>query len=119
MEEISYCGLICRGCPIFLIALESNKEKKDKMIGDIISACRENYGINYKYEDINECSGCKASNGRIFSGCKNCSIRKCAVEREFENCAYCGEYPCKQLLEIFQNDFSAKMRLDSIRLKIH
>ena len=97
-ELISYCGLICQNCPIFLATRETNKVKKESMIRDIINMCREHYGIEYKYEDINDCDGCKSEN--------------------VDNCAYCDEYTCEKLSEIFKTDPKAKTRLDTIRHKI-
>lgn len=36
MEKlISYCGLICQGCPIYLATQEEDKEKKEKMRAEI------------------------------------------------------------------------------------
>ena len=117
-ELISYCGLTCQNCPIFLATRETNKVKKESMIRDIINMCREHYGIEYKYEDINDCDGCKSENGRLFSGCKNCKIRECAIESGVDNCAYCDEYACEKLSEIFRTDPKAKKSLDTIRHKI-
>ena len=113
-ETISFCGLVCQGCPIFLATREVDKTKKDKMIYDIINMCKEHYGIEYKYEDINDCDGCKSESGRIFSSCKNCKIRECAIERGLDNCAYCDKYECDKLSEIFNTDPNTKVRLDAI-----
>lgn len=117
-EIISYCGLTCQNCPIFLATRETNRAKKENIIYNIINMCKEHYGIKYRYEDINDCDGCKSKNDRLFFGCKNCKIRKCAIERNIDNCAYCDEYPCEQLSEIFKTDPGAKTRLDAIRYKI-
>jgi len=114
-DKISYCGLVCESCPIFLATRETDKTKKDKMIYDIIGMCKVNYGIDYKYEDINDCDGCKSGSGRLFFGCKDCNIRSCAIEKGVDNCAHCEEYSCDSLLEIFNTDSGAKIRLDLIR----
>jgi len=114
-ESISYCGLVCDSCPIYLATKETDKAKKEKMIYDIIDMCKTHYGIDYQYEDINDCDGCKSNSGRLFFSCKDCMIRKCASERGIENCAYCEEYACDNLLEIFNTDPGAKTRLDFIR----
>ncbi|MEJ2495000.1 MAG: DUF3795 domain-containing protein [Ignavibacteriaceae bacterium] len=116
--SISYCGLVCESCPIYLATRETNKSKKKKMIYDIIDMCATHYGVNYKYEDINECDGCKSTSGRLFFGCNDCRIRRCAIEKGVENCAYCEEYACNNLFEIFKTDPGAKTRLDLIRNSI-
>lgn len=88
------------------------------MITDIIGMCKSYYGIDYKYEDINDCDGCKSESGRLFFGCGNCKIRKCAIKKRIDNCAYCKEYACEELLEIFKNESEAKTRLELIRKSV-
>ncbi len=109
---------MCQSCPIYLAARETDKTKKEKMINYIIEMCKTHYGVDYKYEDINECDGCKSQSGRLFFGCKDCKIRECAVEKGIDNCAYCEDYACEELLEMFKNDPGAKTRLDAIRNSI-
>jgi hypothetical protein len=116
-EKIAYCGLICQGCPIYIATREVDKSKKEKMIHEIIHLCKEHYNINYKYSDINDCDGCISGSERLFTGCANCKIRKCAIERDIENCAYCENYVCELLKEAFKTDPDAKIRLDVIRNK--
>lgn len=114
-EIISYCGLVCGGCPIHLASKEKDKLKKDEMICEIIRTCKEDYNIEYKLSDITECDGCMAENGRLFSGCANCKIRSCANNKGVINCAYCSYYICENLNEFFKSDPSAKARLDMIK----
>ena len=117
-EMISYCGLLCSSCPIYLATNEPDKTKKDDLIGEIINTCKTIYGIDYRYEDINDCDGCKAENGRLFSSCENCKIKKCAGSKKIENCAYCDKYSCNELSEIFKSEPAAKTRLDIIHNNI-
>ena len=112
---ISYCGLLCQSCPIYLAARETNELKKQELVSEIILACKEIYGIEYKYEDINACDGCTADTGRLFIGCNNCKVRKCAVQKGVENCAHCDEYVCNDLAELFKSEPASKERLDTIR----
>ena len=53
-EIISYCGLSCQTCPIYLATRETNKKRKEKIIYEIIDKCKELYGLDYKFEDIND-----------------------------------------------------------------
>ena len=112
---ISYCGLNCQGCPIYFMTRETDEIKKEKMVFDIISVCKEKYGIEYSAADITDCDGCKSETGRIFKACANCKIRNCAIDKGIENCAYCEDYACDNLMELFKTDSSAKYRLDLIR----
>ncbi len=116
MREITaYCGLICRTCPIYLATIEKNKKEQARMRAEIAKQCKELYGLNYSVEDITDCDGCRTDSGRLFSGSRNCPIRKCARQKGMENCAYCAEYACGELEAFFAKDPSAKKRLDEIR----
>ena len=116
---LAYCGLMCDGCPIYWATREKSKEKKGKMRATIAQQCSEQYGLEYGLEytlkDITDCDGCRTTGGRLFSGCKSCPIRECAVQKELESCAYCSEYACNKLKELFVTDPSAKTRLEVIR----
>ena len=114
-QQISYCGLICQTCPIYLATRENDQTKKKKMRVGIAEQCAKLYGTEYKPEDIDDCDGCRTESGRLFSGCKTCLIRNCAKDRGLENCACCGEYACEQLLKFFAMEPEAKKRLDRIQ----
>jgi hypothetical protein len=112
---IAYCGLSCDTCSIYLATRETDSTKQKKLRIEIARLCREHYGKDYSPEDISDCDGCRTEGGRLFSGCRNCLIRKCAIQRGYENCAWCDEYVCEKLNELFVMDPSAKSRLDKIR----
>jgi hypothetical protein len=117
-EMISYCGLNCQGCQIYLATREKDKEKKYKMRADITQQIKEHYGQEYKPEDISDCDGCKTEGGRLFSGCNSCYMRKCARKKHIENCAYCEMYPCEELEKLFTTDKDTRIRLDAIKSTI-
>lgn len=111
---IAYCGLACEPCPIHLATLEQDKFKQQAMRAEIAKICTEQYGMNLRAQDITDCDGCRKS-ARLFSGCARCEIRKCAIERKLESCAFCDEYACEKLLRHFKADPSARTRLEKIR----
>jgi hypothetical protein len=110
----AYCGLACDTCPIHLATLEQDKSKQLSMRAEIAKICTEQYGMSIQIHDITDCDGCRAG-GRLFSGCAKCEIRKCAMERAFESCAFCEEYVCDKLLKHFESDPSARTRLEEFR----
>lgn len=114
-EIIAYCGLDCLSCPIYIATRIQNKEKQKEKREEIVQLLKEHYGWDFKPEDITDCDGCTAENGRLFSGCKNCPIRKCAQQKGIANCAYCEEYVCKILEEFFANEPHSKKNLDKLR----
>lgn len=117
-ETISYCGLNCQGCQIYLATREKDEEKQYKMRVEIALQIKEHYGQEYKPEDITDCDGCKTEGGRLFSGSHNCYMRKCASQKHIENCAYCETYPCEELDKLFTTDRDARKRLDAIKSTI-
>ena len=112
---LAYCGLQCDSCPIFLATIEPDKVKQQNMRKSIVKDCLENYNMNISLEDVSNCDGCTSDSGRIFSECSKCKIRKCVQTKNLESCAYCEEFACSKLDELFDMDPSAKVRLVEIR----
>jgi hypothetical protein len=113
-SQIAYCGLDCSACPIHVATLEPDAGKQHAMRVDIAKECFLHYGLKVQPEDVNDCDGCLANTGRLFSSCRDCGIRKCASAKKLENCAFCSEYACTKLEEMFRSDPEAKSRLDKI-----
>jgi hypothetical protein len=114
-EVIACCGLRCDTCAIYLATRETDDEKRRKMRDEIVKEIKKAYGRECRPEDVTDCDGCRTEGGRLFSGCENCQIRKCAKEKGVENCAHCGEYACEKLAEFFAMESHARARLDEIR----
>ncbi len=112
-EKLAYCGLICHTCPIYLATREKDQTKQREMRAEIARQIKEIYGQGRKAEDIGDCDGCRAEDGRLF--CTGCQIRKCAIEKGIESCAYCEDYSCEALEKLFTTDAGARERLDAIR----
>jgi hypothetical protein len=111
MEKmIGCCGIICSDCPV-LIATQKNDDAERKRVAEIFT---KQYRKEYKPEDIN-CDGCIRDSPRIFSYCNVCEMRKCGREKNVKNCAYCLEYPCERLSQLFSKYSKAKETLDEIK----
>ncbi len=112
MEMIAKCGLICTDCGAYKATLANDNELR-KHVSEEWSRL---YGAEIKPEDIN-CRGCLAT-GDLFSHCKVCEIRLCAIEREVENCAYCDDYGCEKIQKFFEFVPDSKSLLDKIHASI-
>ena len=78
----SYCGLDCSGCPVFR-AMEAGNKKYF-----------EQAAAQWGTQPVNlMCTGCKTT--MIAASCVNCEKKKCAINKEFNSCLDCEEYPCK------------------------
>jgi hypothetical protein len=112
---IAFCGLNCISCPIHLASIEPDEQIRNAMKEKIAEQCSIYYGLKLLPEDVTDCYGCRADSGKLFSGCKNCEIRKCAGQKNIENCAFCEDYACEILEKHFLLDPSSKERLEKIR----
>ena len=112
MEKIiAYCGLNCSACPAYIATQNDDYEELKK-----VAEQWSNESMSFEPEDV-YCDGCN-TNERVFSWCKDCPTRKCCRDRKLENCAYCEDYFCDNLKQTFDNDPTAKERLDEIRKNI-
>jgi hypothetical protein len=120
-EIIAYCGQNCVNCKIYLATGETDLKKQRRMREQIAHYITKHFGIETRPEDITDCDGCTTKDGRLFSECQMCQIRKCAREKGLENCAYCSEYSCEKLRKLFDSgsiEVDAKKRLDEIKAQL-
>ncbi len=108
-EMIAYCGLDCYQCGAF-VATRDNDDAKRREVAELWA---KEFLPGLTAEDIN-CDGC-LTDGVLFSYCKDCKIRACAMDRGVANCAYCEDYACGKLDELFAMAPEAKARLDGLR----
>ena len=112
---VSYCGLSCQTCPVHLATIERDEARRKIIRTSIAELCARQYGMDLLLEDITDCDGCRANTGRLFSGCIECEIRKCAIEKKIKTCAFCSDYACEKLEKHFLLDPEIRKRLEQIR----
>ena len=83
-ELLAPCGLYCGVCGILIAHRDNNLKFKERLASF--------YGV--KAEDI-ACKGCLSDEPSLF--CSTCSIRACTVERGYEGCHECDEFPCASI----------------------
>ncbi|MBI5606309.1 MAG: DUF3795 domain-containing protein [Deltaproteobacteria bacterium] len=111
MEKmIAFCGMGCTECPTFLATQENDDSKRKK----VAEQWSQFFQMSLKPEDIN-CDGCHSATGRLFNHCQVCEIRKCGQEKDLKNCAFCNEYPCQKLTNLFMLIPQGKANLEEIR----
>ena len=108
-QIIAACGLVCTECPAF-IATRTGDSPKLKALA------LEWYG---KDDDATFClcDGC-LTEGRKNHHCQECGVRNCALARGVTNCAYCSDYGCDTLVDLFQHIPMAKEYLERIRASL-
>jgi len=107
-RAIAYCGLDCNECPTFIATVNDDDEKRT----EVAALWSKIYNADVKFEAIN-CDGCKSGGDRLFSHCSVCEIRKCASEKELENCAGCDDFICEKLAQLYKMAPEAEQNLKS------
>ncbi|MBN2157583.1 MAG: DUF3795 domain-containing protein [Candidatus Lokiarchaeota archaeon] len=89
MQNRGYCGYNCSICPA------QSDDIKDRE--QLVSIWKNYFGHqNYTPENV-RCDGCKEG-GRIAD--KNCEARPCAIEKGFEFCMDCEDFPCDKVRKL-------------------
>ena len=83
-DWLAPCGLYCGVCGVMMAHRDNNSKFKERL--------STVYGVSP--EDIN-CGGCKSEKPWTF--CKVCAIRDCTVERGYEGCHQCDDFPCDHI----------------------
>lgn len=114
MDKIlAFCGIDCTDCDAFKATQQNNDVKRK----EIAASWSKEFGHEIKPGEIN-CDGCLTEVGRHINYCSMCEIRKCGIEKEVENCAYCKEYKCDKLDKFHEKAPNAKKKLEEIRQKL-
>jgi len=111
-ELLAYCGIDCDACPALIATRTGDAALRAKTAAEWSKSC----GHDFKPENIN-CTGCTTETGPHIGYCSMCEIRKCAISREIDNCAFCADYGCSTLAGFHKNAHEAKARLEAIRAR--
>jgi hypothetical protein len=95
-KMIAYCGITCDECPALLATRKDDDEKR----AEVAEQWSKLYNTDVKPEEVN-CSGCLSANAVLYKHCQVCEIRKCGMEKNVANCAYCDDYVCEKLGDLF------------------
>jgi len=99
-ELLSPCGMYCGVCGIYMASRDKNKKLKEKLA--------KAYGLIPEQID---CKGCLSNDRFVY--CQTCGIRSCVMEKNYEGCHQCEEFPC-QLVDDFPVPVGKKVILRSI-----
>ena len=114
-KHIAICGLECGSCPM-LIATQKDDEAMRTRVAKEWSEKYRAEGLDrpeLKPEDIN-CDGCLSQSGNLYLYCRNCQIRKCALEKGISNCGECENYRCEKLIKLHNRTTAGKENCDRI-----
>jgi hypothetical protein len=83
-ELVSPCGLYCGICAIYYATKHDDMKLKEKLAR----------AYNDTVDKIS-CNGCMSDN--VYWYCRHCAIKSCAMEKNYEGCNECGEFPCEKV----------------------
>ena len=110
MEKlIACCGLDCAACDARIATVNSDNELREKTA----KIWGEQFNANIAAESIN-CTGCRDEGPKFFH-CEMCEIRKCVLEKGYQNCGECEELEtCTIIGAILQHAPELKENLISL-----
>ncbi len=84
-ELVSPCGLYCGVCAIYYADTHDDQGLKEKLAAA--------YG---ETPDKISCGGCRSEN--VYWYCRHCAIKSCALDRKYEGCWQCDDFPCEKVV---------------------
>lgn len=84
----TYCGLYCGACEV----MRANR------MGKVVPTARK---WKMKPRDIT-CHGCKSPVLSVY--CRECDIKKCAIDKKVDNCSACSKFPCPRIKNLKNDD---------------
>ena len=89
---IAFCGIDCSKCDSYL-ATQSGKYEELVKVAKKLSKL---YRADVKPEYV-VCDGCKELKRHSFYCTNSCKMRKCCIEKAYDSCIECADFPCKEL----------------------
>jgi hypothetical protein len=106
---IAKCGLDCAQCDAYIATKNNDVEALQRMADE----AKKQFNLDIT-ADQSRCTGC-LSDGIKIGYTTQCEVRRCAVERGVENCAYCSDFGCEIISGFLANAPKAKANLENIR----
>ncbi|MCP4108523.1 MAG: DUF3795 domain-containing protein [Desulfobacteraceae bacterium] len=99
-ELLAPCSMYCGVCGIYMASRDNNQKLKDKL-ANAYSVTPEQVA----------CKGCLSDQRFVY--CQACGIRTCAMEKGYDGCHQCEEFPCK-IIDDFPVPAGKKIMLRSV-----
>jgi hypothetical protein len=109
---IAYCGLDCSKCDGYIAAQSGD----DGQVAAVAKKWSAQYHAGLKPEHV-ACDGCKG-NGRKSLHCASmCKIRVCCVNKQYDSCAVCADFPCGDLKFVLDSSPEARENMNRLMKK--
>jgi hypothetical protein len=106
--HIAYCGLDCSGCEVYRATKFDSDDLRKKYADKVFTQ----FKIEVEPASVN-CHGCRDERPKT-GYCAYCEVRKCAIDRGLENCAYCVDYGCDKLQKVHAAMINVGKAIDGV-----
>ena len=89
---IAYCGINCLKCKSYIATQSGNPEELAKVAEELSKIYRAEVKPEYVI-----CDGCRADKRHSYFCSNSCKMRKCCIDKNYNSCIECNDYPCKEL----------------------
>ncbi len=115
-KMIAVCGLDCGPCEARIATQADDMIEKQR----VAAKWREEFHEPAIDVDYVTCDGCRSGSSVLICGwCRRCPLRLCAIARDVDTCAHCGEYDvCEKVVEFDREIPGTKDRLAKIRAEL-
>ncbi len=107
---IAYCGIDCSKCRSYLATQSGNTEELET----VAKRLEKIYRTEVKPEYV-ICDGCKTNKRHSYFCSSKCKMRKCCIDKNYDSCIECSDFPCKELEFEFKNAPEARKNLEKLR----
>ena len=96
--KLAACGIDCNECASYKVTTEHNLKSAELMLpwfrGQGLIGENEGAEAVVKYAPF--CTGCWNIAGDCYwTGCNNCNLRICCIEKQINHCGECSDFPCE------------------------
>ena len=108
---VAACGLVCSKCNAFI----GTRSGDAGLIRQTAEEWSREYGVHVPPETV-WCSGCMTEGGPKCAHCsQGCEVRRCVLDRHYDTCADCAEYPCPKTAFIVSGVPATRTLLDALK----
>lgn len=108
---IAPCGLVCSKCDAFI----GTRNDDAALIRRTAEAWSREYGVEVPPEAV-WCTGCMTDDGPKCAHCEQgCEVRRCVVDKQYDTCAECADYPCAKTAFIVEGVPATRRVLDALK----
>ena len=107
---IAYCGIDCSKCRSYLATQSGNTEELET----VAKRLEKIYRTEVKPEYV-ICDGCKTNKRHSYFCSNKCKMRKCCIDKNYDSCIECSDFPCNELEFEFKNAPEARKNLEKLR----